>query len=356
MKRFGNLYPGICSLENIAAAHKNAKKGKGFYREVRMVDRRPAEHCMEIRDLLRGKTFRTSPYEVFKKYDPCSGKTRLIHKLPYFPDRIVHHCIVQVLEPIWMRTLIRDTFASLKKRGIHDGLKRVKNALRDEAGTRYCFKFDVAQFYPSMDHDVLKAVLRRKIKDDDVLWLLDEVINSSGANGVGVPIGNYLSQYFGNLYLSGMDHFIKERLGCRYYFRYCDDGVVLGRSKSELAGIKDEIERYLCRIKLAMKGNWQVFPVDSRGVDFLGYRFFHGYILLRKSIAKRFKKKIRNIKRQGARVKPKAAISSVMSYDGWMKHADCGTLRIVHIDSELRSELSAVCAANGIKNPMRRDT
>lgn len=321
-----------------------------------MVDRSPCRHFEAIREMLIRKRYQTSPYEVFQKYDACSGKTREIHKLPYFPDRIVHHCIVQVLEPIWMRTLIRDTFASLKKRGIHDGVRRVKKALKDEPGTRYCFKFDVAQFYPSMDHGVLKTILRRKIKDGGVLWLLDEIIDSSGTDGVGVPIGNYLSQYFGNLYLSGMDHYIKERIGCRYYFRYCDDGVVLAGNKMDLAVSKAAVEAYLSGVKLILKGNWQIFPVAARGIDFLGYRFFHGYTLLRKSIADRFKRKARNIKKHGTDMKPRFAVSSVMSYDGWMKHADCRNLRAKHIDSELKATIGAICAANGIKNPLRKDT
>ena len=157
-----------------------------------------------IHDMLKNLTFKNSPYQVFLKKTE-SGKIREIYKLPYFPDRIIHHCIMQIMEPIWFPTLIRDTYSSIKGRGIHDGVNRVKKALRDETGTRYCFKMDIKKFYPSVDHNVLKRVIRKKIKDRDLLWLLDEIIDSTK----GLPIGNYLSQYFGNLYLSELYHWVK---------------------------------------------------------------------------------------------------------------------------------------------------
>ena len=278
MKRYNNLYQKIYDLENIKLAHKNAKKGKNHYSEVKKIDIDPDKYFNEIHQILKSKTFKNSEYKTFIKAD--SGKKREIFKLPYFPDRIIQHCIMNILEPIWMKTLITDTYSSLKGRGIHKGVKRIKKALKDRENTKYCLKMDVKKFYPSIDHKILKQIIRRKIKDKDLLWLLDEIIDSAK----GVPIGNYLSQYFGNLYLSGLDHWIKEQKQCKYTFRYCDDICILHADKKLLSKLRQEISDYLkTKLNLTLKENWQIFPVSIRGIDFLGYRFFHDYTLLNRN-------------------------------------------------------------------------
>lgn len=341
MKRYNNLYEKIYSMENIKLAHKNAKKGKAHYSEVKMIDVNPYKYFIEIHEMLKNKTFKNSKYKMFIKTD--SGKAREIFKLPYFPDRIIHHCIMNILEPIWMKTLITDTYSSLKKRGIHKGVKRIKDALNNRENTQYCLKIDVKKFYPSIDHAVLKQLIRKKIKDKDLLWILDEIIDSAD----GVPIGNYLSQYFGNLYLSGLDHWVKEQKQCRYYFRYCDDIVILHANKSYLSKLKKEIAEYLeKKLNISLKENWQVFPVDMRGIDFLGYRFFHNYTLLRKSITIRFKKRIKNIKKNHNRLTPVNILSGVMSYCGWMRYANCYRLQTKYIDKDLKQIINNMYIKN----------
>lgn len=311
MKRYGNLWNKICSMDNIEQAHARAKKGKRHYTEVKMVDGDPEKYLGQIHRTLTERAFVNSPYTILIKRE--GPKEREIWKLPYFPDRIIHHAIVNVLEPIWMRQLIRDTFAALPGRGIHDGVRRVKKALDDVEGTRYCLKMDVKKFYQSIDHDTLKRILRRKIKDADVLWLLDRIIDSAP----GVPIGNFTSQHFGNLYLSDLDHWIKEVLGVRYYYRYCDDLVLLDGDKGRLHDWRKRIDAYLAeKLRLGLKETWQVFPVDARGLDFLGYRFFHGYTLVRKSIVKAFKRKLK-----AGNPRTRAA------YNGWFIWADTYRLR-----------------------------
>lgn len=349
MKRYGNLYSKIYDVENIKLAHKNARKGKSHYSEVKMVEANPEKYLMKIHNMLKNKTFRNSEYEVFTR--TCNGKEREIFKLPYFPDRIVHHCIMNVLEPIWMKTLIADTYSSLKGRGIHRGVKRVKKALKDREGTKYCLKMDVRKFYPSIDHNILKQIIRKKIKDKDLLWLLDEIIDSAE----GVPIGNYLSQYFGNLYLSGLDHWAKEVKACKYYFRYCDDIVILHSNKRYLSQLRKDISEYLnVELNLTLKNNWQVFPVDSRSIDFLGYRFFHSHILLRKTTAIRFKQKIKNIREKYHVLTPINILSSIMSSWGWMKHANCYRLERKYIDNPIRKIVHNICVTNKLHNPLRQ--
>jgi len=275
-----------------------------------MVESDRGRYLMNIRNMLVLKTYKNSPYEVMILTD--GPKEREIWKLPYYPDRIIHHAVVRVLEMVWRRSLIRDSYASIPGRGVHDGVRRVRRALEDEQGTRYCLKMDVMKYYQSIDHDVLKQVIRKKIKDRDVLWLLDEIIDSAP----GVPIGNYTSQHFGNLYLSSLDHWVKEDLMVRHYFRYCDDLVIFGGEKEALHTLRVLIEGYLRdRLRLTLKRNWQVFPVDVRGVDFLGYRFFRKYTLVRKAIVNRFIKRVRQGK-----------TSSIPAYKGWFSWANTHNL------------------------------
>lgn len=346
MKRYGNLYQKIYDIENIKLAHKNAKKGKSHYTEVKMVEDNPDKYFNQIHDMLKNKTFRNSAYKIFIKR---GKKERKISKLPYFPDRIIHHCIMNILETIWVKTLIVDTYSSLKNRGIHKGVLRIKKALKDKENTKYCLKMDVKKFYPSIDHKILKDIIRKKIKDNDLLWLLDEIIDSA----VGVPIGNYLSQYFGNLYLSGLDHWLKERKQCHYYFRYCDDLVILHSDKEYLSALRGEVSQYLGeKLNLTLKSDYQIFPVSVRGIDFLGYRFFHGFTLLRKGTAIRFKQRILQIKKNHQNLTPINILSGIMSYWGWMKYANCYRMQTKHIDTCIKSIVGNVCIKENLHNPL----
>jgi hypothetical protein len=311
MKRHNNLYNRIADKENILAAHIKARKGKSFYKDVKWVNDN-IDYCVdEIHHQLVNKTYRCADYDIFTK--KCGVKMREIYKLPYFPDRIVHHAVMNIVEPLWTNTLIRDTYSSIKNRGIHDGASRIRQSLKNKEQTRYCLKMDITKFYPSIDNDVLKQILRSKIKDKDLLWLLDEIIDKEK----GLPIGNLLSQIFGNLYLSGFDHYCKEQLKAKYYFRYCDDVVILSHDKKFLHHVLRKSRNYLGkRLRLSIKSNYQIFPVDSRGIDFLGYRFFHGYTLLRKQIKKNMLKAIASGNEK-----------AFPSYYGWMKHANCYNLQ-----------------------------
>jgi len=311
MKRYGGLWDQVCSLENIVLAHRKAKRGKGHYKEVQMVEDDPERYFSKIKRMLEDRSYTVAPYRVMFRKE--GRKVREIWKLPYYPDRIIHHCLMNVVEPIWKRELIRDTYAAIRGRGIHDGVRRIRKALDDDPdGTAYCLKMDVRKFYQNISPEVQKVAFRRKIKDHNVLWLLDCIADSAP----GVPIGNYPSQPIGNLVLSPIDHWVKEVLGVRYYYRYCDDIVVFGADKVVLHAIRRDVDLALMNMGLTMKGNWQVFPVDVRGIDFLGYRFFRDYTLVRKSIVQAFKRKYR-----------RRSESSISAYNGWFCWADTHNLR-----------------------------
>jgi len=209
---------------------------------------------------------------------------------------------------------------------------------------------DVRKFYPSINHAVLKQIIRRKIKCKDTLWLIDEIIDSTS----GVPIGNYLSQYFGNLYLCSLDHFIKEYHRVKYYFRYCDDLVLLANRKKRLRRILKTIINFLKDIKLLPKKNYQISPVDDRGIDFLGYRFFHNFILLRKSIVKKFKTKIDYALNNWVYSNKQTIVNGIMSYWGWFKFGDCKTLVNKYIDLRVQLLFEVCCFMLKQRNPLRR--
>lgn len=229
MKRIGNLFEKVISMDNLKLAHKNAKRGKAWYKEVKMVDANPDYYLSLLQDMLINKTYQTSDYETFTKTDGV--KQRTIYKLPYFPDRICQWALIQVLEPYFLRTMTADTYSAIPGRGIHSCLAKVKQAVYfDPIETNYCLKFDIKKYYPSINHKLLMGKYKRMFKDKEVIWLLDEIINSTEGD-TGIPIGNYLSQYSGNLFLSDFDHWLKEVKGVKYYYRYMDDIVIFGKDK-----------------------------------------------------------------------------------------------------------------------------
>ena len=342
MKRYGNLYTQICSLDNLREAHKNAKKGKGWYEEVKMVDSAPEFYLLQIQQMLVNHTFKTSSYEIFYKQE--GNKNRKIYKLPYFPDRIVQWAVLQVIEPYLIKNLTDDTYSAIPQRGIHLALDRLTDAMwNDVPGCQYCLKIDARHYYQSIDHDILKSKYRRIFKDEELFWILDEFIDSIDTADLddllrletepeehkGLPIGNYHSQYGGNFYFSSFDHWLKEEKGVKHYFRYMDDIVIFGETKEELHALFKEIQGYFkSELKLTIKDNWQIFPTYIRGVDFLGYRIFLGYILLRKSTAQKLESKMTAIQdkcERGENINY-SEWCCINSYKGWLVH--CNGFRV----------------------------
>lgn len=341
MKRYGNLYEQICSMDNLIVAHHHASTGKGWYQEVKTVNSNPQEYLDILQGMLENKTYETSDYDIFLRQDGV--KVRMIYKLPYFPDRICQWAVMQVIEPYLIKNFIRDTYSAIPGRGIHLALERIKKALvTDPEGTKYCLKMDVKQFYPSINHKILKEKFRKLFKDKDLLWLIDEIIDSTPEDS-GIPIGNYLSQYCGNYYLSDFDHWIKETtfvfngkpVKIKYFFRYMDDMIILSDSKEFLHYLRRLISEYLMtNLRLTLKNTWQVFPVKDRGIDYVGYRIFPEFVLLRKRTVKTMTRALLRIR---AKIEDGEALTyhdycSVNSYLGWMKPCDCHRLKHKYVD------------------------
>jgi RNA-directed DNA polymerase len=322
MKRENNIYEKIISIDNLKEADKMARKGKKSTYGVMLHDRSRQENINKLHEILKLGQYKTSEYKTFTITDP---KTRDIFCLPYYPDRIVHWAIMLQLESIWMKVFTTDSYSCIKGRGIHGTAKAVVKALKDENATKYCLKLDVKKFYPSINQDILMKIIGKKIKCKKTLDLLREIIYSTES---GVPIGNYISQYAANLYLTYFDHFVKEQLKVKYYFRYCDDLVLLSGSKIELHSIFQQVQSYLTtELKLTVKSNYQIFPVSKRGIDFVGYRFYHTHCLLRKRIKQNLiKKHIKILRKQNSNNNYKQQMAA---YWGWLSQPFSSTKNLI---------------------------
>lgn len=367
MKRLNNLFEKVISIDNLRLADERARKGKLHSYGVQLHDKNREAHILALHEQLKNGIFKTSPYHVFKIYEP---KERLIYRLPYFPDRILHHAIMNVLEPIWVSVFTKDTYSCIKNRGIHACTKSVRRALReDKNGTRYCLKIDVRKFYPSIKHSVLKSIIRRKIKDARLLALLDEIIDSTdnprlsvsnyvsgidskvvAVDGKGVPIGNYLSQYFANLVLAYFDHWLKEEKRVKYYWRYADDIVILSDSKDFLHNLLYEIRAYFANLELTVKKNYQVFPVESRGIDFLGYVFYHTHTRLRKSIKQKLCRRVAHLNKRKKQLPQVAYRQQICSWWGWCKYCNS-----INLFNKLKTTMPYEITFNRPKCALRHD-
>lgn len=355
-----DLFNSICSMDNLYRAYQNAKSGKGWYKEVKQIEKRPFYYLAGLQYMLKNHLFKTSEYEIFILNE--GKKKRDVYKLPFFPDRIAQWAILQVIEPFLVANMTTDTYSAIPGKGIQpivndlrgcyktkiiDGKKKSvwvpSILLSDEENTRYCYKIDLHHYYQSINHEVLKQKFRKVFKDPELLWLLDEIADSintateedlielslSGEIEVdpntGIPIGNYMSQYSGNFYLSSFDHWVKEELHVKHYYRYMDDVVIFASSKEELHEIHRKVTAYTRDyLHLNIKGNYQIFPTKVRGVDFVGYRFFGEYTLLRKSTAINFKRKMRACRKKMENNIPPTYSEwcSFNSYKGWLGNCD----------------------------------
>lgn len=327
MKRHGNIFEQIISLDNLRAADAKARRGKQSTAAVRVFDRDREANLLRLHQALAAGTYKPSAYSTFVINKP---KQRTIYKLPYYPDRIVHHAIMLQVVPIWMPLFDRDTYCGIPGRGIHAAAKRLQGFLRrDPQGTRYCLKIDIRKFYPSIDHDALKELVRWKIKDARALRLIDDLIDSTDG---GIPIGNHTSIFFALLYFAKFLRYLRHECGVKYVIDYADDIVILHHDKAFLHGLLADIERYLAtQLHLAVNPSKQVFPVaidrrdrHGRGIDFLGYVFYKHQTRLRKGIKQRLARYVHKAARRP--ISRRAFRERCAAWWGWCKHADTANL------------------------------
>jgi len=359
MKRHGYLWEQLVSFENIFVAFRKAIRGKG-YRPYALQFIQNLEHnLIELQHSLITKSYQPGGYRTFFIYEP---KKRMISEAP-FTDRLMHHCLINVIGPFFETTFIRQSYANQIGKGTHRAIRDVQNAMRLHSYVLHC---DIRKYFPSIDHRILKGLIRRKIKDPDVLWLIDLIIDSSNPQEPvidcfpnadpltpddpsasdgdplkpaddeplspdadppallerrkGLPIGNLTSQFFANVYLNGFDHFAKEMLGCRFYARYVDDIIVVDSDKHYLWEVCREMERYLESLRLRFHhGKCHIRPV-AIGFRFLGQMIYPERRLLPQSNVRCFMRRMRKFQRLYA--SGKMSLDQIRpSLQSWLGHA-----------------------------------
>lgn len=279
MKRTGYLFEQFENIEFIKFAIRSAAKHKTRREKVIKILEHLDEKAEKLQNLLLTETFKPHPLQISERWDSRSKKYRIISSPRFFPDQCVHWCVVLAIREVLMRGMYAHSCGNIPGRGRMAGVRYIKKTLRTHPKkTKWCLKMDVRHFYQSIDHDILMSKLSKDIKDEKMLRLIKTIVDG---HDDGLPLGNYTSQWLSNYFLQDLDHYIKEKLQALHYVRYVDDMVIIGPNKKKLHRMRADIEKYLNTIGLTLKSNWQVFKVDDRGIDFLGYVFYHGYTKLR---------------------------------------------------------------------------
>lgn len=337
MKVYGNLFESITSTEALFNAWNAFKQGKRNKPDIAAFERNLEQEVFKLSDNLRRKTYSHGPYRGFWIRDP---KVRRIHKASV-RDRVLHHSIFNVLNPIFEPTFIPTSFSCRVGKGTHKGVEALAKMLRavSKNATRPCFvlKCDIRKFFDSVDQEILLSTLAKKIRDTQALWLIEDIINSHAASlrerereskepgKKGIPIGNLTSQLFANVYMNEFDQFVKHELRVKYYIRYTDDFVIVSESQKYLTGLLSKIDTFLAtHLRLELHPNKIHIRKFRQGIDFLGYVALPHYTLVRTKTRRRMYKKMRKrVKKFNAGYVDEDTIrASFNSYLGVLSHAD----------------------------------
>ena len=333
MKTYKNIYDKLCMMNNLANAWRKARKGKtkkdyviGFEKSIR-------ENLLNLRKELINQTYKPKLLITFIIRDP---KTRKISKSD-FRDRIVHHALIRIIEPLFDKIFIYDSCANRKNKGTLFALKRfdkfrrkVTNNLHSEA---FCLKADIKHYFPNVNNEILLNILNRRISDEKVIWLIKQILANSPNNlsnkqaKTGMPLGNLTSQFFANVYLNELDYFVKYELKIKYYLRYVDDFVILHKSREQLEIWKQQINRFLNeKLKLELHSQKSKIISLERGIDFVGFRDYWNHKLLRKRSIRRMLFTINKYKYR--EINSEKLLESFQGWQAYAKWADSYNLRI----------------------------
>lgn len=334
MKTHKNLYPEIYSTNNIVLAYKKARKGKTKKNYVKKFEENFHYNIKTLHLELKNKEYAPKPLKSFILRDP---KTRKISK-SHFRDRIVHHALCNILEPLFDTTFIYDSCANRKEKGSLFAIKRlnkfqnkVTNNKKFEA---FCFKADIKHYFREVDLEILIKIIKRKICDKNVVWLIERILNNYSnplremgmIEYKGMPLGNLTSQFFANVYLNELDYFVKHKLKAKYYIRYVDDFVILHSSKSQLEIWRENIGKFLNKnLKIELHPEKSKIVSLSRGIDFVGFRNFYHYKLLRKRNIKSIENKIKSFKSN--RIDKEKMLEIFQGWNAYVKWANTFKLR-----------------------------
>ena len=294
-KTLRNEYDKYLTYENLMRAHFQSRKGKGYRKEIILFNLKQEEYIMWLYKQLKEQTYKYSGYSEFYITEP---KVRRIEKSKYI-DRIVHRWYVNsFMKKYFVPQFINTSYACLKGKGMHKATLDLQQAMKHCKriwDNYYILKMDVKKYFENINKNILYKILKRKIKDPKVIWLTKEIIYSNEGK-TGLPIGNYTSQLFANVYLNELDQYIKHQLKCKYYFRYMDDGVILIKTKEEAKEILKKIRTFLEeKLKLELNSKTQIFK-NKQGVNFCGYKINEYRLKIRDKGKRKLKKKIKELK------------------------------------------------------------
>ena len=331
----GLMYAKLCAWDNLRAAYRKAARGKRGRSAAADFEYNLADHLLELQDDLVSQTYRPGAYHSFIIHDP---KRRLISAAP-FRDRVVHHALCNQTEHIFERSFSAASFANRINKGTHRALDRAQ-ALARRFG--YVLQFDVEQFFPAIDHRILRSILARKIDDPEVLWLVDQILVSGvgilyeqytlrrfpgdqpqdALRPRGLPIGNLTSQFWANCYLNPFDHFVERELRCRGYVRYVDDGLVFAREKRTLWNWRESIIERLARLRLTIHPTAHPRPV-SEGIPFLGFVVYPSHRRLKRRNVVNYRRRLKRL--IAGWICDECTREAILaSLRGWINHARYG--------------------------------
>jgi len=312
-------------MGNIMLAWRKAREEKTNHEDVIEFEKELELNLYKLHKELTNKTYSPLPLKTFVLRDP---KTRVISKSD-FRDRVVHHALINVIKPIFEKRFIFDSCANQLDKGTLFAIERFKKFMRKVSDPRhkrgFCLKADIRHYFQEVDHEVLLLIIKKKVDDEDVIWLINKILaNASSSGGAttqkGMPLGNYTSQFFANVYLNELDYFVKHTLRAKYYIRYVDDFVIFHKSMKQLEAWKEEIDKFLKeKLKINLHPDKSRIIPLKRGVDFVGFRNFYHYNLLRKRNIRAMQRKVTLYK------KGESCFERVFeSYKGWQAYARWG--------------------------------
>jgi retron-type reverse transcriptase len=335
MKRAGNLWTQISGFENLLLAARQAEKSKRFRPNVLDFNFHLDQELWQLHEALATKTYQPGEYRTFKITEPTH---RLISAAPY-RDRVIHHALCQIIGPILERGFTDNSYANRVGYGSHRALRKLTKLARTH---RYILQCDIKKYFPSIDHQILKDLIRHRIKCPDTLWLIDTIIDGSNPQFPtidyfpgddlltplnrrrGLPLGNLSSQFFANLYLNGLDHFVRHRLQIPHYVRYVDDFALLSNDHSELQQAQTAIVEYLQNLRLKLHPvKTQIFATQI-GIGFLGFRVLPQRIKIRNKNLRTGRRRLKKLKFQQAtgQVSMESCQKSIQSWIAHLNHAD----------------------------------
>lgn len=340
MKRYGNLWEQLTCFSNLLHAAQQAARGKRDRPNVARFLFDLESQLFQLEDELRQRSYRPGAYQTFHLTIP---KPRMISAAP-FRDRVVHHALCRVLEPLFEPAFIFDSYACRVGKGTHAAVNRFNAFARANSCVLKC---DVQKYFPSIDHEILKELLARKVKDKDVLWLIGVIVAGSnpqepqqewypgddlfapGERRRGLPIGNQTSQFFANVYLNPFDHWVKETLGARCYLRYVDDFCLFSNDKGWLGAAREACRAQLTQLRLRLHPRKAVVSRVQDGTRFLGYRIFPDHRLLPRDNVKRMRQRMKMLQQahEQRQLSDGAVLARMAAWVGHARHADTFRLR-----------------------------